>query len=128
MNLSRERVERWSTETGFRVETLEKVLRLGELAADISRHPLLGHVLALKGGTALNPSRRVCRWIWTLTISAMPTASACARSVRRLNGPWLGSVRGMVTAFSGLGTPTQVGSSILPILTWPVRRIASRLI
>ena len=54
MNLSRERVERWSTETGFRVETLEKVLRLGELAADISRHPLLGHVLALKGGTALN--------------------------------------------------------------------------
>jgi hypothetical protein len=33
---------------------LEKVARLGELAADIARHPFLGAVLALKGGTALN--------------------------------------------------------------------------
>ena len=33
---------------------LEKVIRLGEIAADISRHPFLGNVLALKGGTALN--------------------------------------------------------------------------
>jgi predicted nucleotidyltransferase component of viral defense system len=30
------------------------VIRLGEMAADISRHPLLSRVLALKGGTALN--------------------------------------------------------------------------
>ncbi len=43
-----------ATETGFREETLEKVLRLGEVVADISRHPLLSSVLALKGGTALN--------------------------------------------------------------------------
>jgi len=30
------------------------VIRLGELSADIGRHPLLSRVLALKGGTALN--------------------------------------------------------------------------
>lgn len=30
------------------------MIRLGELAADIGRHPLLGEILALKGGTALN--------------------------------------------------------------------------
>ncbi len=41
-------------DTGFRKETLEKVLRLGEVLADVSRHPLLFTVLALKGGTALN--------------------------------------------------------------------------
>ncbi len=41
-------------DTGFRKETLEKVLRLGEVFADISRHPLLSEVLVLKGGTALN--------------------------------------------------------------------------
>jgi predicted nucleotidyltransferase component of viral defense system len=33
---------------------MEKVVRLGGLAGDIARHPFLGHVLALKGGTALN--------------------------------------------------------------------------
>ena len=41
-------------ETGFRKQTLEKVLRLGELQGDVSRHPLLSSALALKGGTALN--------------------------------------------------------------------------
>ncbi len=54
MNLSAEHVEGLATETGFRSETLEKVIRLGELVADIGRHPLLSRVLALKGGTALN--------------------------------------------------------------------------
>ena len=54
MNLSAEYIEGLATETGFRAETLEKVIRLGELAADVSRHPLLSRVLALKGGTALN--------------------------------------------------------------------------
>lgn len=54
MNLNAEYVERVAVETGFRPETLEKVIRLGELAADIERHPLLSRVLALKGGTALN--------------------------------------------------------------------------
>jgi len=54
MNLSAEHVEGLAAQTGFRPETLEKVIRLGELAADIGRHPLLSRVLVLKGGTALN--------------------------------------------------------------------------
>ncbi len=54
MNLSAEHIEGLATEAGFRPETLEKVIRLGEFAADVGRHPLLSHVLALKGGTALN--------------------------------------------------------------------------
>lgn len=54
MNLSAEHIAGLATETGFRPETLEKVIRLGEFAADVGRHPLLSRVLALKGGTALN--------------------------------------------------------------------------
>jgi len=40
--------------TGFRSDTLEKVLRLGRVLDQIGRHPFLGERLALKGGTALN--------------------------------------------------------------------------
>lgn len=47
-------LERCSADTGFQVSALEKVVRLGELAGDLARHPLLGPALALKGGTALN--------------------------------------------------------------------------
>ena len=47
-------LEQCSNETGYSVATLEKVTRLGELASEIGRHPLLGSSLALKGGTALN--------------------------------------------------------------------------
>jgi hypothetical protein len=54
MNRNTEYLEKLAAETGFRSETLEKVMRLGELAADIGRHPLLSRVLVLKGGTALN--------------------------------------------------------------------------
>jgi len=54
MNLSAEHLEGLGAETGFRPDTLEKVIRLGEFAADVGRHPLLSRVLALKGGTALN--------------------------------------------------------------------------
>lgn len=54
MNLGKEHIEGLAAETGFRPETLEKVIRLGEFAADVGRHPLLSDVLALKGGTALN--------------------------------------------------------------------------
>jgi hypothetical protein len=54
MNLSLEYLERCAAETGFVVSPLEKVARMGEMAADISRHPFLRNVLALKGGTALN--------------------------------------------------------------------------
>ncbi|HME69507.1 MAG TPA: nucleotidyl transferase AbiEii/AbiGii toxin family protein [Myxococcota bacterium] len=54
MSVERRRLLELAEETGFRPETLEKVVRLGELARDISIHPLLGRVLLLKGGTALN--------------------------------------------------------------------------
>jgi predicted nucleotidyltransferase component of viral defense system len=63
MSLSRELITRLAAETGFTPETLEKVVRLGEFAADVGRHPLLSRVLVLKGGTALNlffgPPRRL---------------------------------------------------------------------
>ncbi len=54
MNPSLEYLERCSAETGYKVAALEKVVRLGTIAADIARHPFLGEALALKGGTALN--------------------------------------------------------------------------
>lgn len=54
MSVSLEYLGRCSAETGFSVMTLEKVTRLGELAAAIAVHPLLGNALALKGGTAFN--------------------------------------------------------------------------
>jgi len=54
MSISLEYLQRCSAVTGYAVGPLEKVTRLGEIAADISRHPSLGRVLALKGGTALN--------------------------------------------------------------------------
>lgn len=57
MNLTAEFLDRCAAETGFPPSTLEKVIRLGELAGDVSRHPLLSEVLALKGGTALNLGR-----------------------------------------------------------------------
>jgi predicted nucleotidyltransferase component of viral defense system len=63
MSPSRERLLDLSAESGFRSDVLEKVLRLGELAGDVSKHPLLSTALALKGGTALNlcfgPPRRL---------------------------------------------------------------------
>ena len=37
MNLSAEHIQGLAIETGFRPETLEKGIRLGELAADIGR-------------------------------------------------------------------------------------------
>jgi predicted nucleotidyltransferase component of viral defense system len=54
MNVSLEFLEQSSAETNFSVSTLEKVVRLGELAADASRHPALRDALVLKGGSALN--------------------------------------------------------------------------
>lgn len=53
MNPSPEQLEELTAQTGFQLQTLEKVIRLGEFAADVGRHPLLSRVLALKGGTAL---------------------------------------------------------------------------
>jgi len=54
MSVSSDYLLRCAAETGFQVATLERVVRLGELAADIARHPRLGEALALKGGTPLN--------------------------------------------------------------------------
>lgn len=54
MSPSRERLVALAAATRFRAETLEKVIRLGGIAADVARHPLLSRALALKGGTALN--------------------------------------------------------------------------
>jgi len=54
MRPSIEFLERAAYETGYQVSPLEKVIILGELAGDITRHPLLGKTLVLKGGTALN--------------------------------------------------------------------------
>ena len=54
MSVSLEYLERCSADNGFQVVILEKVVRLGELAGEVARHPFLGEVLALKGGTALN--------------------------------------------------------------------------
>ena len=54
MNPSREYLQDCSIQTGYQIAPLEKVVRLGEMAGDITRHPFLGKVLALKGGTVLN--------------------------------------------------------------------------
>ena len=54
MSPSLEYLERCAGQTGYQVSALEKVVRLGELAGDIARHPFLGNALLLKGGTALN--------------------------------------------------------------------------
>jgi predicted nucleotidyltransferase component of viral defense system len=63
MSVSRQTLESLSGETGFRPATLEKVIRLGDLVADIGRQPVLSHALVLKGGTALSlcfgPPRRL---------------------------------------------------------------------
>jgi predicted nucleotidyltransferase component of viral defense system len=54
MSVSLDYLEQCSTESGFGVAGLEKVVRLGAMAGEIGRHPLLSKALALKGGTALN--------------------------------------------------------------------------
>ena len=54
MSVSLEYLQRCSVQTGYAVPPLEKVVRLGEMAGEIARHPFLRNVLALKGGTALN--------------------------------------------------------------------------
>ena len=54
MSVSLEYLQGCAAQTGYALSPLEKVIRLGELAGEITRHPFLGRVLALKGGTALN--------------------------------------------------------------------------
>ena len=47
-------LQRRAARTGYRLETLEKVLRLLELLDEFAEDPMLSQRLALKGGTALN--------------------------------------------------------------------------
>jgi len=54
MSISLEYLQRCAADTGYAIGPLEKVVRLGEVSAEIARHPFLGDVLVLKGGTALN--------------------------------------------------------------------------
>lgn len=60
---SPESYRRFAEETGFRQESLEKVIRLGQLLGQIHSDPRLSGKLVLKGGTALNliqnPIRRL---------------------------------------------------------------------
>lgn len=54
MNHDRRSLESWARASGYRTDSIEKVVRLGELLSEVSRHPFLGERLVLKGGTALN--------------------------------------------------------------------------
>ncbi len=47
-------LQRLAAETGYQLDTLEKVLRLLELLDEIAEDPVLSECLVLKGGTALN--------------------------------------------------------------------------
>ena len=47
MSISLEYLQYCSAQSGYGIGPLEKVVRLGEIAADIARHPFLGSVLAL---------------------------------------------------------------------------------
>jgi len=52
--LSREQLQRAAADTGFQVESYEKVYVLVRLLEAVRTHPFLGSRMALKGGTALN--------------------------------------------------------------------------
>lgn len=54
MTTSTEEIARHAAQTGFRSESLEKVLRLLRTLGALQSHPFLRGRLALKGGTALN--------------------------------------------------------------------------
>ncbi len=54
MRLSAGFIDKCVSRSGFQASALEKVARIGMLASDIARHPVLGTSLALKGGRALN--------------------------------------------------------------------------
>ena len=51
---SAQTLQRLAAETGYQLDTIEKVLRLLDVLVEINRDPFLKGRLALKGGTALN--------------------------------------------------------------------------
>ena len=70
-------LQRLAAETGYRLDTLEKVLRLLELLDEIAQDPVLSQRLALKGGTALN----------SLLPRSRPTLGGYRLELRRRAGP-----------------------------------------
>ena len=54
MPLTSRELRRLAAETGFEARSLEMAIRLADVADAMLRHPVLGSVLVLKGGTALN--------------------------------------------------------------------------
>ena len=63
MSVSLQFLQRCAAETAYRPGALEKAIRLGEIAADIGRHPFLGTVLALCAMTHLG---RLCHQIYPI--------------------------------------------------------------
>jgi predicted nucleotidyltransferase component of viral defense system len=51
---SKEYLTNLATQTGFRIDSLQKQMTLLDLLREINRHPLLKNQFALKGGTAIN--------------------------------------------------------------------------
>ena len=60
-------LQRLAGETGYRPDTLEKVLRLLDLLDEIAGDPMLSERLVLKGGTALNVFHLDLDSRWTST-------------------------------------------------------------
>lgn len=84
MTMSLADLQRLAGATGFRAETLEKVLLLLGLLDAIRAHPYTGPRVALKGGTALNRPpgqtlRRGRRRSWR---TADTSSVSCCRSGR----------------------------------------------
>jgi predicted nucleotidyltransferase component of viral defense system len=54
MKFDAAQITKLARDMGFPADSLEKVLRLRELLAELHKHPFLQGKLVLKGGTALN--------------------------------------------------------------------------
>lgn len=68
MKISKEKLQQEASNTGFKMEHLEKVHILMDLLHDFATFPQLKDKFVLKGGTALNLfflNYRVCQWILT---------------------------------------------------------------
>ena len=131
MNPSLERIETLAAGTGFQSQALEKVIRLGELAADIGRHPLLGRVLALKGGTALNlllgaPARLSVdldfNYVGEADRARMQRERPQVERALEVIG------QGRVIGFNARAKRTPEGNCTCPIRAWPAPAIGSKWI
>ena len=48
MGVSLEYLQRCSVQTGYQVPPLEKIVRLGDMAGDVARHPMLADLQGQK--------------------------------------------------------------------------------